>query len=95
MIFALTKKNKKVLGNYKKLWNEIKIQTNAINGGKSIKYKNDSFKIRFDSNGDLALNKTLSISVLSMVFKSVFQNENKYYTQIHIHEGEYECQYES
>ena len=33
LIFALTKKNKKVLGIYKKLWNEIKKQIKTINGG--------------------------------------------------------------
>ena len=37
LIFALTKKNKKVLGQYKKLWNEIKKQIEAINGAESIK----------------------------------------------------------
>ena len=51
-------------------------------------------KIIFDPNYDLPLNKIIGISVLSIVVKSVFQSENKYYPQIHIHECEYECEYE-
>ena len=52
-------------------------------------------KIRLDSNDDdLPLGKILSITILSIVVKSVFQNENKYYPQIYIHECEYECEYE-
>ena len=52
-------------------------------------------KIRFDSNyDDLPLGKILSFPILSIVVKSVFENENKYYPQIHIHECEYECEYE-
>ena len=48
-------------------------------------------KIRFYSNDeDLFLGKILSIPVLIKVIKPVFQHDNKYYPQIHIHEYEYE-----
>ena len=58
LIFALTKNNKKVLGIYRKLWNEIKKKIETINGGKPIKYKKDFMKIRFYSdNDDLSLGK--------------------------------------
>ena len=84
-----------MLGIYKKLWSEIKKQIKAINGGESIKCKKDFMKIRLDSyDDDLPLGKVLIFSVLNIVVKSVFQNENKYYPQIHIHECEYECEYE-
>ena len=52
-------------------------------------------RIRFDSNDDdLPLGKIFSIPILSIVIKSVFQHESKYYPQIHIHEYEYKCKYE-
>ena len=52
-------------------------------------------EIRFDSNDDdLPSGKRLSISVFSMVVKSIFQNEKKYHLQIRIYECEYECDYE-
>ena len=85
-IFDLTKNNEKVLGNYR---NGIKNQIEIINGGESIKYKKDFMKITFDYNDDLPLGKILSIPVLIIVVKSVFQNENKYYPQTHIHECDY------
>ena len=52
-------------------------------------------KLRLDSyDDDLPLGKILRLSVLNIVVKSVFHNENKYYLQIHIHGCEYECEYE-
>ena len=79
-MFASTNKNKKVLKKYTDVWNEIKNQIETQNGGKSIKYKKDLMKIRFDSDdNDLYLGKIESIPVLIIVVKSVFQNNNKYY----------------
>ena len=77
----------------KKLWSEIKKQIKAINSCKSIKYKNDFMKIKFDSYDDLPFNKILYFSVLDILCESVFQIENKYYPQIDINECESECEY--
>ena len=46
--------------------------------GKPIK-KKDFKKIRFYSDDDLAFGKILSLTILSIVVKSVFKNDNKYY----------------
>ena len=86
LIFASTNNNKKVLRKYTELYDEIKNQTETINGGKcnsikSIKYKKDPMKIRFESNDYLPLGKVLSIPILIIVVKSVFQKDNKYYPQ--------------
>ena len=44
-------------------------------------------KIRLDSyDDDLPYGKILNFFDLNIVVKSVFQNENNYYPQIHIHE---------
>ena len=84
LIFASTNNNKKVLRKYTELWDEIKNQIETINGGKPIKYKKDFMKIRFDSNDDLPLGKRLSIPILIIVVKSVFQKDNKYYSQVYM-----------
>ena len=55
---------------------KIKLKQHQI---KSIKYKKDFQRIRFDSNDNLPLGKILTITVLSIVVKSVFHNGNKYY----------------
>ena len=47
-------------------------------------------KARWDSNDDdLPSGKVLSILVLIINVKSVFQNDNKYYPQVYIHECGY------
>ena len=84
MIFALTKDNKKVLKRYTKLWDETKNQIERINSSKPIKYKKDLMKMKFRSDDNLPLGKIFRILVLIIVVKSVFQNNNKYYPQVHI-----------
>ena len=88
MIFAFTNKYKKVLKTYTELWDEIKNKIETINGGEPIKYKKDPMKIRFGLN-DLPLGKILSISSMIMVTRPVFQKDNKYYTQVYLHECGY------
>ena len=69
LILALSKKNKKVLEIYKKLWNEITNQPIAINGGESVKYKKNLVKIKLNTNDDdLPLGKILSFPVSSICF---------------------------
>ena len=84
MIFALTKDNKKVLKRYTKLWDETKNQIEIINSSKPIKYKKDLMKMKFRSDDNLPLGKIFRIPVLIIVVKSVFQNDNKYYPQVHV-----------
>ena len=64
----------------------MKNQIETINGGKSIKYKKDFMKIRFESDDDLPLGKILNILSLIIVTRSVFQEDNKYYPQVYLHE---------
>ena len=47
-------------------------------------------KIRFESNDDLPLGKILSIPSMIIVTRSVFQEDNKYYPQVYLHECAYE-----
>ena len=90
----MKKNNKKILGTYKKLWNEIKNQIETTNCGKRFKYIKDFMKICFYlDDDDLPLGKILSIPILSIVVKFVLQNEKKCYPQIHRRECEYECEY--
>ena len=52
-------KTKNYWKKYAKLWNEIKNEIETINDGKTGEYSKDFIKIKFDSNGDLPLNKSL------------------------------------
>ena len=90
LVFASTDKNKEVLEKYKKLWDEIKNQIEAINGGEPIEYKKGFMKIRFESDDDLPLSKILSIPSMIIVDKYVFQEDNNHYTQVHLNEFGFE-----
>ena len=93
MIFASRDKKKEVLEKYAELWNEIKNQIETIRSSKPIKYGKDFMKIRFESDDDLPLGKTLSVPVCIVVVGSVFQEGNNYYPHIYLHECLYECDY--
>ena len=65
LIFALADRNQEALENYTELCDEIKDQTELINGNNPIEYKKDFMKIRFESDDDLPL---LSQQLLSTSF---------------------------
>ena len=43
-------------------------------------------KIRFESDDSLPSGNILSIPGMIIVVRSVFQEDNKYYPQVHLHE---------
>ena len=68
---------------------KFKIQLNAtplsstekING-KTGEEKKDFMKITFNSNDTLPLNKILNLHNMTIVIRSVFQEDRKYYPQV-------------
>ena len=74
--------NKEVLKKYADVWDGIKNKIKAINGGKENDYGKDYMKIRFDSYNDLPLNKLLKFHVMTIIIKSVFQEDGKFYPQL-------------
>ena len=90
LTFASTDKNKKVLERYTKLWDEIKYHIQTINADKSGEYEKDYMKIKFNSDDDLPLNKILKLHMLTIIVRSVFEEDRKYYPQIFLDECLYE-----
>ena len=45
-------------------------------------YGRDFMKIKFNSNNNLLLNKILKLHMLTEIFRSVFQEDSKYYLQV-------------
>ena len=62
----------------------------TINGGKAIGYDKDFMKIKRDTDYDLPLNKILKLYVLTIVVRSVFEEDGKFYPQIYLDECLYE-----
>ena len=84
--FASTVKNKKVLEKYTKLWDEIKYHIQTINADKSGEYERDYMKIQFNSDDDLPLNKMQNLHMLTIILRSVFEEDGKYYPQVFLDE---------
>ena len=80
--FASTDKNKEVLEKYTKLWDEFKYLIKAINDRKEDKCGKDFMKIKFNSDDILPLNKTLKLHMLTIIVRSVFQEDNRYYPYV-------------
>ena len=47
-------------------------------------------KIKFNSDDDLPLNKILKLHMLTIIFRSVFEEDGKYYLQVFLDEYSYE-----
>ena len=88
--FASTDNNKEVLKKYIKVLYEVKYHIQKINGDEFGEYGKDYMKIKFDSDDDLPLDKILNVSVLTIIIRSVFENDGKYYPQIFLDDCFYE-----
>ena len=82
LVFALTEESNEVLTKYRNLWNESEYLIKTINGGAAGDYGKDFMKIKFNSDDNLPLNKTLKLFMLTVVVRSVFEEDGKYYPQI-------------
>ena len=92
LTFPSTDKNKKVLENYTKLWDEIKYHTQTINAGTFGEYEKGYMISKFNSDDDLLLNKILKLHNLIVIVRSVFEEDGKYYPQFSLDECLYEVQ---
>ena len=75
----------------KRLKNEIE----TINGGKTSKYisaeyDKDFMKIKFNSDDNLPLKKTIKLHNMTIVIRSFFEEHGKFYRQVYLDECLYE-----
>ena len=59
----------------------IKSCIETINNNKSGEYEKDYMKISFNSDNQLPLNKQLKFLSVTIVIRSVFEEDGKYYPQ--------------
>ena len=76
-----TDKNEEVLTKYTELWDGIKNSVEKISN-KSGEYGKDFMKIKFDSDDSLPLNKTLKLNNMTIIARSVFEEDGKDYPQV-------------
>ena len=56
----------------------------TINDGKPGKYRKGFMKIKFNSDDNLPLNKTLRFHNMIIIIKSVIEEDGKFYPQVFI-----------
>ena len=82
--------NKVLLKKYADVWDGIKKEIKALNGGEENNYGKDYMKIKFNSDNDLPLNKPLKFHAMTIIIRSVFEEGGKLYPQVFL----FDCLYE-
>ena len=89
LIFDTTDENKELLKKYSVVWSGIKNKIKIINVGE-CDYEKDFMKIKFNSDDDLPLNKPLKFHIMTIIIKSVFEEDGKLYPQDFLDDALYE-----
>ena len=83
-------KRKKLIKKYAEVWDGLKNEIKAINGGEENNYRKDYIKIKFNSDDDLPLNKPLKFHAMTIIIRSVFEEGGKLYPQVFLDDTLYE-----
>ena len=89
LIFDSTDKNKELIKKYQDIWNRIKNKIEPIGNGE-CDYEKDFMKIKFDSDNNLPLNKPLKFHMMTIIIRSVFEEDGKLYLKGFLDEALYE-----
>ena len=82
--------NKRLLKKYEDFWDGIKNEIKTINAGKENDYGKDYMKIKFTFDDDLPLNKPLKFNAMTVIIRSVFEKDGKFYPQLYLDNCFYE-----
>ena len=81
LIFDSTDENKDLLKKCNDVWSGIKNKIEAISSDQ-WDYEKDCMKIKFNSDDDLPLNKSLKFNSMTINIRSVFEEDCKLYPQV-------------
>ena len=81
LMFDSTDENKELLKKYNDVWNGIKNQIEAVSSNE-CDYEKDYMKIKFNSDDEFPLNKPLKFHMITIIMRSVFEEDGKLYPQV-------------
>ena len=78
-----TNESKEKIKKYEELWIKIRDLIRSITkNSDDYDYDGKYIKIKFDSDDQLPLNKTVEIPIMAIVVRAIFLENNKYYLQV-------------
>ena len=80
-----TNDNKEKIKKYEELWSKLRDLIKLLTKN-SHDYDEKYMKIKFNSDDELPLNKTIRIPSMKIVVRAVFLENNKYYPQVFLDE---------
>ena len=89
LVFDSTDENKEVLRKYNDVFNGVRDKIKEINGN-DCDYEKDYMKIKFNSDDDLPLNKSLKFTLMTITIRCVFEENGKLYPQVFLDDTLYE-----
>ena len=89
LVFDSTDKNKEVLKKYNDVFNGIRDKITEVNSNE-CDYEKDYTKIKFNSDDDLPLNKSLKFTLMTITIRCVFEEDGKLYPQVFLDDTLYE-----
>ena len=88
LVFDSTDENKELLKKYNDVFNAIR-DKKEINSNE-CGYEKDYIKIKFNSDDDLPLNKSLKFCLMTITIRSGFEEDGKLYLQVFLDDTLYE-----
>ena len=85
LTLVTTNKSKEKIKKYGELWSKIRDLIRSITTN-SDGYDDKYMKIKFNSDDELPLNKTIESPMIAIVARVAFHENNKYYPQIFLDE---------
>ena len=88
LVFDSTDENKELFKKYN-VFNGIRDKIKEINNNE-CDYEKDYMKIKFNSDDDLPLNKSLKFTLMTITIRCVFEENGKLYPQVFLDDTLYE-----
>ena len=89
LVFDSTDENKGLLKKYNNVFNGIRDKIKEVRSDE-CDYKKDYMKIKFNSDDNLSLNKPLTFHNMTIIIRSVFEQDGKLYPQVFLDDALYE-----
>ena len=90
LAFDSTDKNTELFKKYSDVFNGIMSKIREIDDDDWLEYAKDYIKIKFSSDDDLPLNKSIKFLLMTLTIRCVFKEGNELYPQVFLDDTLYE-----